>query len=59
MAKWSDKPKDEKKADIERHKSAKKALGNSKKLGRDETPAFRQLNSHVIETEKEVPWWRR
>ena len=57
--KWSDKTKEEKMADVERYKSAKKALENSRKVIKEECPAFWQLNSHVIETEKEVPWWRR
>jgi hypothetical protein len=59
MGLWSDKPKEEKKADLNRYKATKKALENSKKVVREECPAFWQLNSAVIEAEQEIPWWRR
>ncbi|MBV9024242.1 MAG: hypothetical protein JO362_10725 [Streptomycetaceae bacterium] len=46
------------------HKAAKKALHTNQhaeiKAGiREETDTYRALNARVVETEKNVPWYRR
>jgi len=61
---WRDKPKDERRADLNRHRASKSALNaNSerehKRGVRDETVTYYQLNEAVIESEKHVPWWAR
>ena len=61
MTRWSNKPKAEQKADINRYKASKKALDQHARRHRerDETATYRQLNAAVIEAEKEIPWWAR
>lgn len=59
MARWSDKPKTEQKADLNRYRAAKKAANNAARKHRDEGVHTKQLNEAVIEAEKEIPWWLR
>jgi hypothetical protein len=56
--KWSSKPKAEQQADINRYRACKKALDGYR--SREDDPTYRQLNSAVIEAEREVPkrYWR-
>ena len=56
---WRGKPKEERRADIGRYKSARKAAEQAAKNLRDECYATMQLNDAVIEAEKHIPWWRR
>ena len=55
----SDKPKAERRADIDRHKAIKRAQDNYQSRDRNEDATARQLNEARIEAEKDVPWWRR
>ena len=60
---WRGKPKEEKQADIIRHKSTKQALAadteRQKRAGTlDENPTYILFNSAVIDSEQHVPWWR-
>lgn len=60
---WRDKPKDEQRADIIRHKASKEALEQFSERERrrgnhDESPTYNQLNAGVIDAERDVPWWR-
>ena len=55
----NDKPKEEKKADIDRHKATRRAQNNYRPKDRNESPTTRQLNEARIEAEKDVSWWRR
>lgn len=60
---WRSKPPEEKQADISRHKAYKAALEQHAEWQRqhgdhEETPTYNQLNSAVIDTDKDVPWWR-
>lgn len=59
--KWRDKPKEERKADLSRYRAARRAAETgTRKFGlHDESPTSDELNSLVIESEKEVPWWHR
>ncbi len=54
-----DRPKEEKKADIDRHKATKKAQNNYQPKDRNESPTTRQMNAARAEAEKDVSWWRR
>jgi hypothetical protein len=56
---WFDKPREERRADIERHKALKKAAENTARKHRDETWVHKHLNDAIIEAEREIPWWRR
>lgn len=59
--KWRDKPPEERQADLGRYRAARRAAETgTRKFGlRNESPTSSELNSLVIEAEKEVPWWRR
>ncbi len=59
---------DKKKATAERkakreavaeHKAAREELARVSAGIRTETPEYLAANARVIETEKNVPWWRR
>ena len=55
---------EERAVDREQHRAYRKALGQNgeweRKHGhREESPTYWQLNSAVIESERDVPWWRR
>jgi hypothetical protein len=54
-----DRPKEEKLADIDRHKATKKAQENYRPKDREESPTTRQLNDARIEAEQYVSRWRR
>jgi len=56
---WRDKPKEEKAADINRHKATRQALEASGRHAREEGPTYYLFNSAVLDSEKHVPWWRR
>jgi hypothetical protein len=55
----SDRPKEERQADVNRYKAAKKASNQIAKNLREEGPATMQANEAVIDAEREIPWWRR
>lgn len=61
---WRGKPKEEKAADISRHKATRAALEAASELERkagirDETPTYYICNEAVADSEQHVPWWRR
>ncbi len=61
---WREKPREEKAADISRHKATRAALTAASEMERkagvrEETPTYYICNDAVIESEKHVPWWRR
>ena len=56
---WRDKPKEEKAADIDRHRATRQALEASYRHAREVGPTYYLFNAAVIDAEKHVPWWRR
>ena len=49
---------------VEQHRAYRKALNQNGERERkrgvdDETGTYHQLNSAVIDAERDVPWWRR
>lgn len=56
---WRDKPREEQQADLNRYRATRQAAEQAARALRDECPATAELNSAVIEAEREVPWWRR
>jgi len=59
MTRWRDKPQAEQQADLKRYRAAKKAANNAARRFGAENAATRQLNSAVIEAEREIPWHLR
>jgi len=55
----SDKPKEERAADLNRYRATRRAAEQAARTLREEGPATRQLNEAVIEAGQHVPWWRR
>ncbi|HKS46711.1 MAG TPA: hypothetical protein VJT49_16685 [Amycolatopsis sp.] len=51
--------KAERKKAVAEHKKAKEELEQVSKRDRTETDAYLAANHRVIETEKNVAWWRR
>ena len=60
-----DRTKEEREVARLQHKAYKKALDEHYEWCKkhpsqlEETPTYNQLNSAVIDAEKDVPWWRR
>lgn len=56
---WFDKPKEERQANIARHRLARKAAEQAARAHPDEHMVHHQLNEEIIDAERDIPWWRR
>lgn len=59
VGKKAEAEREAKKKAVAEHKAAKEKLAEVSKRTTTETPEYLAANARVIETEKNVPWWRR